>query len=217
VSLVAGLLPLLFIQYARYVLPAMLLGLPALVATCRGLGGVRAGTALLAVAWGANLVFFANGSWIWRTGAPLRVFQPREAAWQYLWVEYAPERAWGPVLRGKADARLLVLSPCPAVAEFGGRAFSPSRYDLALQEEAAKAGGSVQAWRRLLLDHGFTHVSLREAGDPALAAALSTLGARREAVSGAAQLWRLPASPGARDLMRERDVAAQWRASVLAR
>lgn len=217
VSLVAGLLPLLFIQYARYVLPAMLLGLPALVATCRSLGGVRAGTALLALAWGANVAFFANGSWIWRTGAPLQVFQPREAARQALWLEYAPERAWGPLLRGQAGARLLVLSPSPAVAEFGGRAFSPSRYDPALQEAATRAAGSAEAWRRLLLDHGFTHVSLREAGDPALAAALVQLGARREAVSGDAQLWRLPPGPGARDLMRERDVAARWRASVLAR
>lgn len=212
VSLVAGLLPLLFIQYARYVLPAMVLGLPALVATCRSLGGVRAGTALLAMAWGANLVFFANGSWIWRTGAPLLVFQPREAAWQAMWLEYAPERAWGPVLRGQADARLLVVSPLPAVAEFGGRAFSPSRYDSALEQAAATAAGSPEAWRRLLLEQGFTHASLREGADPALLAALAQLGARQVAAFGEARLWSLPRHSGARDLMQERDVAAHWRA-----
>ncbi len=206
-AIAAWVLAMLPMQYARYALPASLLLVPALVAGTRALAGGRAGMAMLGLVLVANLAFFANGSWIWRAGAVKRLLDPRDGGVVGIHRDFLPERMLGPLLQGRDDVRLLVVGPEPAIAEFGGRAFAGSRYDLELAAAitAAAEDGSAAAWSALFVEFGFTHLSLRPGLTPSLDAALPAIGGEPEAALGVIELWRLPVAPGARDLMRERD------------
>lgn len=211
VGLAAWLLPLLVIQYARYALPAVLLLAPVAVAGARRLGA-RPGFALLVLCWAAQMLFLANGSWQWRAGAPRYLLSPNRGE-TVLLSKLQPERVLAATLRDDPDVRVLAAGTEPTHAEYGGRGFTIVAHDptLAAAARAAGADGSVAAWRRFLRSHGFTHVTVRAGSSATLRAALPAMRAERIAVSGDAELWRLPAWPRSRDLMAERDLSRQLR------
>jgi len=196
VALVAALgilLPLLPLQYARYLQPALALMIPALVVAypqCRG-GGV-AFWALCVL----NLAFATNANWMLRTGALKRtIFEAGSA--MPLFERYLPERALAARLRAAGDERTVLLLPGSsiALAELGQRGrnllwYSPRWQAAGLHADADPSG---QAWARLLHGNRISHVFLRPATlTAAQRAGLQRSGAVLAASAGEAQWWRIP-------------------------
>ena len=194
-------LPLAATQYLRYVQPALVLALPALVVAASRADPRRAHW-LLAGVCALNLLFQANGHWMLRTGAvkDAVVAGGRDAP---LLAEHAPERLLASALRahgarpGVAGGNVLALDTvAPMMAEFGARARTVGWYDPSLQAAAAAADrdASGRAWLALLRAEGISDVLLRPAVlAPPRRAALQAAGATRVAQSGPAEWWRLPA------------------------
>jgi len=196
VALVATLgilLPLLPLQYARYLQPALVLLLPALVAaypSCRG--GSVAFWALCVL----NLAFATNANWMLRTGALKRtIFEAGSA--MPLFERYLPERAFAARLREAGDDGTVLLLPGSsiALAELGQRGRNLLWYSPRWQAEGLRADAdpSGQAWARLLHDNRIAHVFLRPATlTAAQRAGLQRSGAVLAASAGEAQWWRIP-------------------------
>ena len=192
--------PLLATQYLRYVYPALLLALPALVVAARA-AAPRSAHVLLAATCIANLLFQANGHWMLRTGMVKDTVMAagRDAP---AFSEYAPSRLVAATIRGQrasadgsAGPVLALALDVPMLAEFGSDARSVSWYDPSLEAEAqranADAGGAawVTLWRR----EGITDLVLRvDRLTPAQHAGLALSGARRESAVGEVEWWRLP-------------------------
>jgi hypothetical protein len=182
-------------QYLRYVYPALVLAIPALV-----VAGVRADPRrahwLVALVCALNLAFQANGHWMLRGGI---VKDAVMAAGQDapVFADYAPERLLAARIRAEgATGNVLALDPSlPFAAELGARARTTAWYDPSLQAAAARAGRdpSGAAWAALLRDERIGEVLLREASlSPAQRAGLQTSRAVLRARAGAAEWWSLP-------------------------
>lgn len=197
-------LPLVATQYLRYVQPALVLALPALVVAASR-GTPRHAHRLLAAVCVLNLLFQANGHWMLRTGIvkDTVVAGGRDSP---IFEDYAPERLLGAALRadevrrGQAGGNVLSLdASVPMAAEFGMRARTITWYDpsLAAAAAAAERDPSGAAWSDLLRREGITEILLRPASlTPAQRLALQTSGARRRALAGPAEWWSLtPAEP----------------------
>jgi hypothetical protein len=192
--------PLLATQYLRYVYPALVLALPALVGAAFA-AAPRSAHALLLATCVANLVFQANGHWMLRTGAVKDTVMAsgRDAP---LLVDYAPERLLAAALRGRwaedgaRHGHVLTLGlDSPTLAELGAAARTVSWYDPSLQAEAggADADASGAAWAALWRAHGIGDLVLHaQRLSPAQRAGLALSGATREQAIGDVEWWRLP-------------------------
>ena len=196
-AIVAGiglLLPLLPLQYARYMQPALALATPALVVACPAVQGATAAFWTLCV---LNLAFATNANWMLRTGGLRHTI--RVAGMDAPLLErFAPERALAARLRGTSDTGgnvLLLPGSGIALAELGQRGRNMLWYSPRWQAEGvrADADGSSQAWAQLLRDNRIAHVILKPATlTPAQRAGLQLDGAVLAGTAGDAQWWRIP-------------------------
>lgn len=195
-AVVAGigmLLPLLPLQYARYLQPALVLALPALVVACPRLRGATAAFWALCV---LNLAFAANAHWMLRTGALKRAISAggNDAP---LLERYLPERLLAARITDAGDAGTVLVMPGSglALAELGQRGRNMLWYSPRWEAEAARADADASgvAWLRLLRDNRIAHVILKPAQlAPAQRAGLQRSGAVLAATAGDAEWWRLP-------------------------
>ncbi len=194
-------LPLLPLQYARYVHPGMVLLLPALPAAMQRWTGRRAGVAMLVAVCIAGVALQANANWMLRAGAVKRSVAAlgKDAP---LFDRYAPERTLAAAIRTKAPGSgpVLLLSR-PYQAEFAGRGRDIAWYAPRLEHAAALAdrdpGG--EAWAALLRRERIAEVVLAPAAlPPARAAGLARVGAVRHLAAGDAEWWRIPSSEDTR-------------------
>src|SRR5690606_37255631 len=101
-------LPLLPLQYARYLHPAMVLLLPALVLAAQRWLPIRHAALLVALVCAGNLAFQANAGWLLHQGGPKRVLLSLgdDSA---LFERFAPERALIGAIREQAPGEGAVL------------------------------------------------------------------------------------------------------------
>lgn len=196
-AIVAGiglLLPLLPLQYARYLQPALVLAIPALVVACPAVRGATAAFWVLCV---LNLAFATNANWMLRTGALKRVIGANGSDMPLL-ERYLPERALVTRLRASGnvlDVVLLLPGSNIALAELGQRGRNMLWYSPRWQAEGmrADADASGQAWAQLLRGNRIAHLILRPATlTTAQRAGLRRSGAVLVETAGDAQWWRLP-------------------------
>jgi hypothetical protein len=193
----AIVLPLLPLQYARYLHPGLALLVPCLAVALHRALPARAAISATVALCALQLAFQANAQWFLHTGAIKRSVAAlgRDAP---LLSRYVPERLIAQAVRERAAARVLVLdAEAPYYAELGARARSVAWYDPPTQAQAnaADSDASGAAWVALLRRQRITDVVARpETLKPAQLAALRELGAQVVPVAGAtqAQLWRLP-------------------------
>ena len=194
VASIALLLPLLPMQYARYLQPSLALLLPALVIAYPA---VKRGTAAFWALCVLNMAFATNSSWVLRIGALKHVVRHPGRDTPAL-QRYLPERELAKQLRqsGNRDGAVLVLPGSNlALAELGARGRNMLWYSPRWQVEAARveADSSGVAWARLLHDNQIRHVILRpELLTPPQAAGLALSGAQLVQTTGSAQWWRIP-------------------------
>jgi hypothetical protein len=193
----AILLPLLPLQYARYLHPGLALLLPCLVVALHRALPPRAAIGAIVALCVAQLAFQANAQWFLHTGAIKRSLAAlgRDAP---LLERYTPERLLAQRIRGASpDAVVLLLdAQAPYLAEFAGRGRTTDWYDPRLHARAAQASAdpSGASWAALVRDAGASHVIVRPATlTSAQAAGLRQLAAQRVAEAGEAQWWRIPA------------------------
>jgi len=188
-------LPLLPLQYARYLHPGIALLLPALVlALQRALPRTRA-TWLVAGLCALNLLFQANAYWLLHLGIHKRAFKAAGADAPLL-ERYAPERLLVAAIRERApDSGAVLLLTHPFHAELAGRGRTVEWYAPRLHAAAAQADAdpSGDAWARLLRDEHIAEVILApEALPPARRKGLERMGATREMTVGNTEWWRIP-------------------------
>jgi hypothetical protein len=187
------LVPLLPLQYARYLQPALVLMIPALVVAYPA---VRGATVAFWALCALNLAFATNANWMLRTGALKRAIGAADndtASFE----RYLPERALAARLRDSGDKGTVLLLPGSsiALAELGQRGRNMLWYSPRWQAQGLRADGdpSGEAWARLLRDNRIAHVILRPATlTPAQRAGLRRSGAVLESSAGDAQWWRIP-------------------------
>lgn len=185
------LLTLLPLQYARYLQPALVLLLPALIVAWPR---VRHGAIAF---WGVcvlNLAFASNANWMLRTGALKRdIANPTRD--ETLFLRYAPERLLASRLPHD-DALVLVLpGNYGALAELGQRGRNVSWYSPQWEAEFARvdADPSGKAWAALLQRKRLGHVILdTRKTSAALRAGLAIANARMADQAGDSQRWSLP-------------------------
>lgn len=194
VASVALLLPLLPMQYARYLQPSLALLLPALVVAYPA---VKHGTAALWALCVLNLAFATNANWMLRTGALKQVVHDLgrdEPTMQ----RFAAERLLAQRLRDPAsqEGTVLVLPGSNlTLAELGARGRNMLWYSPRWESEAARveADTSGKAWAGLLRDNHIRHVILQpKRVTPAQRAGLALSGALLVQTAGDAQWWRIP-------------------------
>ena len=191
---IALLLPLLPMQYARYLQPSLALLLPALVVAYPV---VRRGTAAFWALCVLNLAFATNANWMLRTGGLKLVVRHMGDNTPVL-QRYLPERILAEQLRAPAnrDGTVLVLPGSSlALAELGARGRNMLWYSPRWQAEAARveADPSGKAWSRLLQDNKIRHVILQpEQLTPPQRAGLALSNAQPVREAGKAQWWRIP-------------------------
>jgi hypothetical protein len=188
-------LPLLPLQYARYLHPGIAMLLPALVlALQRALPRTRAGW-LVAGLCVLNFLFQANAYWLLHLGAIKRAFLAAGAD-APLFERYAPERALLAAIRERApDSGPVLLLSHPFHAELAGRGrtaawYSPHWHAAA---ERADADASGAAWAALLRDEHIAEVIIAaDSPHPARREGLERMGATPAMVVGNTQWWRIP-------------------------
>ena len=187
------LLPLLPLQYARYMQPALVLLLPALVVAYPVMRfGVVAFWSLCAL----NLAFAANAGWMLRTGALKQVIRDLGRDTRTL-QRFGPERVLAARLRATdGDGVVLVMPETRlALAEMGPQGRNMLWYSPAWHTEGLRvaADASGHAWARLLADNRIRHVILHGATvTPAQRAGLQQVGGVQVDAVGDAQWWRIP-------------------------
>jgi hypothetical protein len=196
----AIVLPLLPLQYARYLHPGMVLLLPALVLAVQRWLPARRGMVLLALLCVLDLAFQANAQWLLHVGGSKRsvLALGRDMP---LFTRYAPERVLAAAIRERAPGggAVLVL-PHPFHAELAGRGrtvewYAPKWHAATRAAEADPSGG---AWAGLLRRERIADVIVRpEHLTPAQRAGLQRLGAVRTRQVGEAAWWRIPAGDDA--------------------
>lgn len=192
-------LPLLPMQYLRYVFPALVLMLPVLSLTAFRFDPRRAACLLIGVCV-LNFAFQANSFWLLRIGVVKMTIKEagNDAA---VFRAYAPERELLANIRNTSHRNVLALDPDrPNVAELGLQGRSISQYDRSLRNAALRAerDASGVAWAELLRHADISDVLARPAtATPAQQAALTRVGAVHQQTAGDLEWWRIPAE-GAR-------------------
>lgn len=189
-------IPLVPMQYLRYVFPAIVVLLPLLVVTAFHFDPRRAAW-LLASVCVLNLAYQANGHWMLRTGAL------KEAVLSLgndtpSFLHYAPERILLEKIRAQPAARGNVLALDPAIAttaEMGSRGRTTSPYDPSIAQAAALAENDPTgaAWQALFAREDIGEIVLRpKTLSAAQRAGLQRAGASLRAEAGDAQWWTVP-------------------------
>lgn len=188
-------IPLIPMQYLRYVFPACVALLPLLAVTTVRVDPRRAGW-LLAGVCVLNLAFQANGHWMLRTGAlkeAVRALGDDTASFRH----YAPERILLAQMHAESASTGNVLAldaELPHAAETGVRARTVSRYDPSLAAAAALADSDASgaAWQSLFARERIGEVLLRKNTlNPAQRAGLQRAGAVLRSEQGQAQWWSI--------------------------
>jgi len=188
-------LPLLPMQYLRYVFPALVLMLPLLSLTAFRFDPRRAAWLLIGVCV-LNFAFQANSFWLLRIGLMKMTIKEagNDAA---AFNAYAPERALLATIRNTSHRNVLALDPNhPNVAELGLQGRSISQYDRSLRSTAQQAERDATggAWTELLRRADVSDVLVRPATRTrAQQAALARMGAVRQQTAGDLEWWRIPA------------------------
>ncbi|KGM51179.1 hypothetical protein N792_12380 [Lysobacter concretionis Ko07 = DSM 16239] len=193
----AMVLPLVALQYGRYVHPGMVLLLPALLLAIQRWLPLRAATCLIVATCLLNLAFQANSHWLLHVGGAKRSLATLGND-EALFTRYAPERVIAAAIRERApdSGAVLVLSN-PYYAEFAGRGRTISWYapDMQAQGDAADADATGAAWAQLLGRSRIGELIVSTDGlTAARRAGLERTGARLELTVGDAQWWRMPAA-----------------------
>ena len=194
VASIALLLPLLPMQYARYLQPSLVLLLPALVIAYPTVR--RGGTAFWALCV-LNLAFTTNASWMLRTGALKQTVRDlgRDTPTMQ---RFVPERVLAMRLRkpGNGEGTVLVLPGSNlALAELGARGRNMLWYSPRWESEFTRveADRSGQAWATLLHANHIRHVILKTSRlTQPQREGLDLSGARLMESAGDAQWWRIP-------------------------
>jgi hypothetical protein len=188
------LLTLLPLQYARYLQPALVLLLPALVVAWPI---VRYGAFAFWSVCVLNLAFATNANWMLRTGALKRdIANPASDA--TLFLRYAPERLLAARLPDDNALVLVMPGNYGALAELGQRGRNVSWYSPAWEADFARveADPSGRAWAALLERERIGHVILdHRKASPALRAGLVIANARMGGQAADSQRWSLPVAP----------------------
>lgn len=188
-------IPLIPMQYLRYVFPACVALLPLLAVTTVRVDPRRAGW-LLAGVCVLDLAFQANGHWMLRTGAvkeTVLALGEDTASFRH----YAPERILLARMRAAPAATGNVLAldaEVPHVAEAGRPARTISRYDPSLAAAAVLADRDATGavWQSLLERERIGEVLLRQDTlAPARRAGLQRAGAVLRGEQGQAQWWSI--------------------------
>lgn len=188
-------LPLLPLQYARYLHPGIALLLPALVlALQRAIPRTRRAW-LIAGLCVLNFLFQANAYWLLHLGITKRAFKAAGADAPLL-ERYAPERALVAAIRERApDSGPVLLLSHPFHAELAGRGrtvewYAPRWHAAARQADSDATGA---AWAALLRDEHIAEVIIpAESPQPARRKGLERMGATLELAVGGTQWWRIP-------------------------
>ena len=195
----AVVLPLLPLQYARYVHPGMVLLLPAAALAVQAWLVPRRAAALLVGLCVLDLAFQANAQWLLHTGGVKRSLLGlgNDTA---LFEERAPERVLIARIREQAppDAVVLLLSN-PFHAELAGRGRTVDWYAPVLKADAARADQdpSGAEWQALLRRHRISEVVLDPATtSPARHAGLQRAGAAPRASAAPLEWWHVPGRSG---------------------
>lgn len=195
-------IPLIPMQYLRYVFPACVMLLPLLAVIAFRIHPRRAGWLLGGVCL-LNLAFQANGHWMLRTGALKEAIVARgddTSSFRH----YAPERILLAELRASPPSagNVLALDPNIAIsAEMGTRARTTSAYDPSFATAATTANRDPTGagWQSLLEKENITEVLLRgKTLTAAQRAGLLRANATLRAEEGDAQWWSVPAKGNAR-------------------
>ncbi|WP_143014614.1 glycosyltransferase family 39 protein [Pseudoxanthomonas sp. CF125] len=188
-------IPIIPMQYLRYVFPACVAMLPLLAVTTARADPRRAGW-MLAGLCVLNLAFQANGHWMLRTGAikeTVLALGDDAASFRH----YAPERILLARMRVASPGMGNVLAldaEVPHAAETGVRARTVSRYDPSLAAAAALADHDPTgaAWQSLFERERIGEVLLRkDTLNPAQRAGLQRAGAVMRGEQGPAQWWSI--------------------------
>lgn len=188
--------PLIPLQYVRYVFPALVVLVPILVAAaCHA--DSRRSVSLLLAACVLNFAFQANGSWILHSGAIRQVVR-HVGSDRFLYENYAPERLLIEALRAQGGPRGNVLYMDPGrcyMAELGERGRTVNWYAPGLEAAArsAQSDASGAQWVALLRQQEISDVLVD--GTllvPAERNALRRLGAQVRGQVGAIEWWALP-------------------------
>lgn len=187
--------PLLPMQYLRYLFPALVLALPLLVVTAFHFDPRRAAWLIIGVCV-LNLAYQANSFWLLRVGqVKMSILEAGRDAPAFR--AHVPERNLIAAIRRLPHGSVLALDPDrPYIAELGVPGRSISGYDRPLQHAArlAEAQADGAGWAMLLRREGITDVLLRPAAQtPAQRAGLAHLGAWHQQTEGDVEWWRIPA------------------------
>jgi hypothetical protein len=181
--------PLLPMQYLRYIFPALVLSLPLLAVTAFRVEPRRAAW-LIAFVCVLNLAFQSNAYWLLRTGlVKMSVRDVGQDAPAFR--KYLPERNLIAAIRATAHGNVLAMdAERPYVAELGIRGRSTSYYDRTMQQAVAQSGDGLEA---VLHEEGVTDVLLNTAtATPTQRGALAKLGAVRRQEEGGIEWWHIP-------------------------
>lgn len=199
--LFSGAVLFIEVQYVRYVFPCLvILGVLAVTSLDTLLDRwpgvlIAAVVALCAV----NLSLMANTSWIMRGGAWVGLVNEGKQYAAVLVGRVTPHHALlDRMLSRYPQACVLNTDRRPFTARMSGRALSVAWYDPQVSKAVLWSGKDAQGgrWVETIRALGVSHVVVPKQGDPALANALRTLGARWEDQEQELQLWRLDTGSG---------------------
>lgn len=193
-AIIAIVLPLALIPYARYALPGVVLLLPVAVsAVCNANRAHIAGAALGGLAL-LNIGFMPNAHWLLHTGGAKRALLAGGRDGPLL-ERYAPERLIHARIRARAGNAVVADLTGATHAELAGAGRTATWYAPALHAQAMEADSdpSGAAWARLLRAEGVTDVVVRPAlVAPPRAAGLRRAGANRALTVDDVEWWTIP-------------------------
>ena len=195
-AVIAVLLPLVAMQYARYAFVGLVLALPAAAAVLDRRLRTRTAAALVAALCVANLAFQANSNWLLRTAAIKRAVAALGDDGR-LFERYAPERVLAARIRAETPQVIVLDLHGAAHAEFAGAGRTRQWYAPVLERaaRAADADSSGAAWAALLRRERISAVLVRPAKlTPAQHAGLTRLDAHPVLTVDEAQWWQVPGS-----------------------
>lgn len=197
------MLPFGQLQYLRYAYPAVALLIPAMLCGLPRGGDARSGglkiivTSLLALIV-ADFLFVSSGGWM-QSGDVVRM--AAKFSQQDIFKQFAPTRQLARIVarRYGDGARTLIISKTyPFAAEFPGRAYVTTWYDLKTMRRAESASQDTTgaAWLTLWDELGINVLILEDSDlKPAIREAIRTRDGVLEATFGGLQLWRVGSRP----------------------
>lgn len=194
-ALVAFLLPLAFVHYARYAFVGVVLLIPVAIRLLDEALPVRQAAVLVTMLCALNLAFVPNAHWVLHTGGAKRALAAGGRDAPFL-RRYAPERIAVAWIRASAPSARVIDLTGAAHAELAGRGLTAAWYAPAVERAATEAerDPSGRQWAALLRRLDVDYALLRPASlTPARRAGLVRAGARSVLTVDEVECWRLPA------------------------